>query len=110
MNICVDSGEINCPELPDAIVVLEKGLIFHTTYARFSAFSNLIEHARQIKAIKSVFEGSKGTYVLFEPSKQEEILALFLQMLFCFPPPELLIQRPILLQYLDFSIEYRVFE
>ena len=90
---CVRNGELSAHELPDAIVTLDNGIIFHTTFASCSQFRNAIKRVN--------INHPEEMYVFLQPEKL--LLPFFINMLYCFDPPEPHIAPPFLPKYIDIS-------
>ena len=91
MKNCVAKREINSNELPDMIVTLDNGLIFHSTYIESTIF----------KSFSPDCTGEK--YIIINLSN-ESLLGIFLLAFLSFAPPDILINEFILKDYLLQSV------
>ena len=94
METCVDEGDILPSELPDGIVSLQKGILFHSTTIWYSALHTLVEDSKNAKQQKQFNEG----YIFL--TEAEMALTNFIFILCNVCPPNTIIDRPILEKYL----------
>lgn len=92
----IDSGEILPNELPDIIVTLDNGILFHSASLRTSIFRNFLISNKQ--------DHAKRGFIHF--GKEHNTLAIFLLILYSVTPPEPHLNDLILKKYLlDFNID-----
>ena len=87
----VRSAEFSALELPDVIVALDKGLLFHTASLSTPLFRDFAESTKPA--------GSERVFLHF--GIEHNSLALLLLLLYSFTPPEPHLADPILKQYLS---------
>jgi hypothetical protein len=100
----VVEGKLLSKELPDIVVTLDNGIIFHSLHIEKTLFSNWV--CQQSK----VPYGEK--YIHLETNK-EETLAMFILILLCFKQPEPEISKNILIEYIKSgikSIRFHIYE
>lgn len=95
----VDRGVILPIELPDMIVTLDNGLLFHSASLPTSIF-------RKYLASKKQNHAQRG-FIHFGP--EHDTLALFLLILYSVTPPEPHYNHPILTKYLGFRADEAMF-
>ena len=91
MKNCVLNETIKFNELPDLIVTLDNGIIFHSSHIEKTLFKEWV------KQQSSVNEGEK--YVHLKTS-EETTLGMFLLILLCFKSPEPLLNEHIIKEYI----------
>lgn len=91
----IDSGTILPAELPDIIVTLDNGLLFHSPSLPTSIFRNFLASKKP--------NHSKQGFIYFGP--EHDILAIFLLILYSVTPPEPHFNEPILKKYLGFRAD-----
>ena len=94
MESCIAEGDFIPSDLPDGIISLEKGILFHSTTIWFSALRTLVEDSKNAKNHNPFDEG----YIFL--TEIEMTLANFIFILCNVHPPHTIIDRPILEQYL----------
>lgn len=92
INLTKNSDFESC-DLPDLIVTMDNGVIYHTSSASSSIFRNLIKF--------NIKNHSEKLFIYF--GNEYNPLALFLLILYSFTPPEPLINESILKSYLPFQ-------
>ena len=95
MKTCVKDGRLSSNELPDIIVTLDNGIIFHSLYIEESIFKTWV------KQQSDIHQGEK--YIHLETS-DEKTLGMFLLILLCVIPPEPIISAYIIKRYLEEGI------
>lgn len=101
---CVSNGYIQAHELPDLIVTLDKGIIFHSMYIEKTLFENWVNQTPGISKT-----GEK--YIHLETSN-EITLGMFILILLCFKEPVPLIADHIIKDYIKLGLpanaEYKI--
>ena len=92
----VSDGILNSSEVPDMIVCMDNGIIFHSMRIENTIFCNLIKEQSKL-----LHMGEKYVYL---ETKDEVTLAMFLFLLQCVTPPEPLLFNFITYRYLQIII------
>lgn len=97
----VNSNQLKLFELPDLVVTMDNGLIYHTINASNSLLRSWLANHGYNKLSQDI---------LFHIKSSTHTLALFLYILYNFNPPEPFLSLPILSKYLKFDdVEVKVY-
>lgn len=96
MKMCVDNGKLLSRELPDLVVTLDHGIIFHSTHIENTLFNEWVKQ----QSLKHTGE----KYIHLEGSK-ESILGMFLLILMCFKDPEPKLNDYIVKNYIKYGLD-----
>jgi hypothetical protein len=92
---CVNSGDFRAHELPDLVVTLDNGLLFHTASMSTSMLRAFLKRQKP--------DHGERAFLHFGP--EHNTLALFLLLLYSFTPPEPHLAEPVLKPYLGFQAD-----
>lgn len=101
MKECVANGTFDSKELPDLIVSLDKGIIFHSKYIEKTLFNNWV------KQQSNLHNGEKYIYL---KTTEATTLSMFLLILLCFREPEPPLYDHIIKEYIKQGIGKLEFE
>lgn len=96
LKLQVKKGILIPSELPDMILSLDKGIMFHSMFIEKSIFSHWV------KQQSMVHNGEK--YICLKSDKKESVLGLFILILLCFKAPEPSMSDYILKEYIKTGI------
>lgn len=95
MKRCVADGKFKANELPDMVVILDKEIIFHTTYIKETPLYSW--------AKKYISDDNNEVYIRLDTG--EQTLAMFLFLLYSYLPPEPRIGEDFMCEYIKQGIQ-----